>query len=224
MGTALQLWCAGLSLQWLLDLWRTGSQAHWLQWLQLKGSAAPWHVGSAQTRHQTCVPCTGRQLLTTELPAKSNTPIFTGTARVKFQPTISQLDCITWAPLFSSPSPLKCVTYLGGPRGAEPNGHLTALAYFRSKVIRYSSIIDSIMEDVWWCYVLQGSKWKIAHSPKLTLKFSSTIHKVLNKWCSIWYRNPHTQWNLRITELGPKQITKRKTVNHTSDKGLISKT
>lgn len=139
-GTALQLWRTGLSLQWLLDAWRAGSQAWGLQGLQLTGQAALRHVGSAQTRGWACVPCAGRRFLTTGLAGKSNTPIFTGTARVKFQPTISQLECIAWAPLLSLPSPLKCVTYLWGPGGAEPNGHLTALAYFRSKVIRYSSV------------------------------------------------------------------------------------
>ena len=118
------------------------------------GLTAPWHVGSAQTRDWTCVPCIGRRFLTTGLSGKSNTPIFTGTARVKSQPTISQFECATWARLFSLPSPLKCVTYLWGPSGAEPNGLLTALAYFRSEVIRYSSVSDSITEDVWWCYVL----------------------------------------------------------------------
>ena len=151
MEIALQLWRTGLSSQWLLDLC---SQAQGLQWLQLTGLAAPCHVGSAQTRDRTCVPCIGRQFLTTGLSGKYNTPIFTGTARVKPQPTISQFQCATWAPLFSLSSPLKCVTYLWGPSGAEPNGLLTALAYFKSEVIRYSPVSDSITEDVWWCYVL----------------------------------------------------------------------
>ena len=62
-----------------------------------------------------------------------DTSIFTGIAKVKFQPTVSQLDCITWAPLLSSPSPLKRVTYLLRSSGAGPNGHLTPPAYFRSK-------------------------------------------------------------------------------------------
>jgi len=33
-------------------------------------TGAPQHVGSSQIRDQTCVSCTGRQILTTELPGK----------------------------------------------------------------------------------------------------------------------------------------------------------
>ena len=33
------------------------------QYLWLRGLVAPQHVGSSQTRDQTCVPCTGRQIL-----------------------------------------------------------------------------------------------------------------------------------------------------------------
>lgn len=113
----------------LLSLWHTG-------WVSLLHGASYFPDQGSNT----WPPHWKRRFLTTGLAGKSNTPIFTGTARVKFQPTISQLECIAWAPLLSLPSPLKCVTYLWGPGGAEPNGHLTALAYFRSKVIRYSSV------------------------------------------------------------------------------------
>ena len=68
--------CVGFSLWRLLSLPGTGSiQAHELQQLRLPGPrvqtqqlwctgpVALWHVGSFQTRDQTCVPCSGRQSL-----------------------------------------------------------------------------------------------------------------------------------------------------------------
>jgi len=42
---------------------RAQAPEHGLQWLWLSGLVALWHVGSSQTRDQTCVPCTGRQIL-----------------------------------------------------------------------------------------------------------------------------------------------------------------
>ena len=74
--------CAGFLLQWLLLLRSTGSRCVGFsscgmraQQLQLMGSreqaqqlwrtglVTPRHVGSSQTRAQTCVPCTGRRIL-----------------------------------------------------------------------------------------------------------------------------------------------------------------
>ena len=50
------------SLRWLPLLRSTGSRAQ-AQQLWRMGLVAPWHVGSSQTRAQTCVPCTGRRIL-----------------------------------------------------------------------------------------------------------------------------------------------------------------
>ena len=80
-GDYSSLWCAAFSL-WLLLLWSMGSRhmgfsscGTWVQQLWLTGSraqaqqlwctgfVAPRHVGSSQTRDQTHVPCTGRQIL-----------------------------------------------------------------------------------------------------------------------------------------------------------------
>ena len=72
--TALQLWCLGFSLLWLLLLQSSGSR-HSLQYLRhtdsrapsqklwCMGFVAPRHVGSSWTRNQTHVPCIGRQIL-----------------------------------------------------------------------------------------------------------------------------------------------------------------
>ena len=49
------LWCASVSLPWLLLLWNTGSRH--------SGLVAPWHVESSQTRDRTCVLCIGRWIL-----------------------------------------------------------------------------------------------------------------------------------------------------------------
>ena len=76
------LWCVGFSLQWLLLLRSVGSRrtgfsscGTWAQQLWLMGPrvqaqqlwrmglVAPWHVGSSQTRAQTCVPCIVRWVL-----------------------------------------------------------------------------------------------------------------------------------------------------------------
>ena len=76
------LWCAGFSLWWLLLLRNMGfrctdfsscdtqAQQLWLavsraqaQQLWRPGLVASQHVGSSRTRDQTCVPCTGRQIL-----------------------------------------------------------------------------------------------------------------------------------------------------------------
>ena len=85
------LWCAGLSLWWLLLLQSTGSRCvgfsssgTWAQQLCLMGSraqaqqlwrtdlVAPQHVGYSWTRARTHVPCNGRQILnhctTSEVP------------------------------------------------------------------------------------------------------------------------------------------------------------
>ena len=78
---ALQLLCGGLSFLWFLLLQSTGSRlmgfsSHsvWAQQLWLQGSrvltqqlwcsglAGPWHVGSSQTRNQTCVHGIGRRI------------------------------------------------------------------------------------------------------------------------------------------------------------------
>ena len=69
------LQCTHFLLQWLL-LWQSmrsrarglssccsWAQEHWLSSLWSMGLVAPWHVGSSQTRDQTCVPCTARQIL-----------------------------------------------------------------------------------------------------------------------------------------------------------------
>ena len=51
------------ALWWLLLLWSSGSRVvRLLQWWHM-GSVALQHVGSSQTRNQTHVPCTGRQIL-----------------------------------------------------------------------------------------------------------------------------------------------------------------
>ena len=63
VGATLWLWCSGFSLQRLLLLLGTGWRVLRLQELWHMGSAAPQHVGSSQTRDQTHVPCTGRQIL-----------------------------------------------------------------------------------------------------------------------------------------------------------------
>ena len=72
-GGGCSLWCAVLSLQRLpgctariLGLWAqqsqlTGSRAQ-AQQLWCRGLAVPQHVRSSQTRDQTHVPCTGRQI------------------------------------------------------------------------------------------------------------------------------------------------------------------
>ena len=54
--------CAGFSLWWLLLLRSTGSRAR-AQYLWHTGLVAPQHMGSSQTRAQTCVPCIGRWIL-----------------------------------------------------------------------------------------------------------------------------------------------------------------
>ena len=77
------LQCAGFSLRWLLLLRSTGSRhvgfsscGTWAQQLWLAGLVAPRHVGSSQTRAQTCVPCIGRRILnhcfTKEAPSFMN--------------------------------------------------------------------------------------------------------------------------------------------------------
>ena len=58
VGAALQLWCAGFSLQ------SAGSRASRLQCLQLKSLVAVQQVGSSETRDRTPVPCIGRRILT----------------------------------------------------------------------------------------------------------------------------------------------------------------
>ena len=72
MASGVYSWlrCAGFSLRWLLLLRSTGSRhvgfsscGTWVQQLWHTGLVAPRHVGSSQTRAQTCVPCTGRQIL-----------------------------------------------------------------------------------------------------------------------------------------------------------------
>ena len=42
---------------------RCSSCSSWAQQLWCIGFAAPWHVGSSQTRDETCVPCIGRWIL-----------------------------------------------------------------------------------------------------------------------------------------------------------------
>ena len=68
--------CSGFSLQstgsrhagfsgcgtWAQQLRPTGSRAQ-AQQLWHTGLVVPWHVGSSQTRAQTCVPCIGRRIL-----------------------------------------------------------------------------------------------------------------------------------------------------------------
>ena len=81
-GVRSALWCAGLSLWWLLllqslgcrrtgfsscgmqaqQLWLAGSRAQ-AQQLWHMGPVAPRHVGSSQTRARTRVPCIGRRIL-----------------------------------------------------------------------------------------------------------------------------------------------------------------
>ena len=46
----------------LQQLWLAGCRAQ-AQQLWHMGLVVPWHVGSSRTRAQTCVPCTGRQIL-----------------------------------------------------------------------------------------------------------------------------------------------------------------
>ena len=81
------LWCMGFLLWWLPLLWSMGSRhvvfsscGTWTLELRLSscGSQAQfalWHVGSYQTRAQTCVPCIVRQILnhctTREVPKQS---------------------------------------------------------------------------------------------------------------------------------------------------------
>ena len=84
------LWYAGFSLWWLFLLLSTGARltgfscySTWAQWLQLPGTRAhaqqlwhtglvgPQHVGSSWIRDQTCVSCTGRQILPTKPSRKS---------------------------------------------------------------------------------------------------------------------------------------------------------
>ena len=77
VGPALQLCCAGFALQWLLLLQSMGSgcvgfrklqfmdSRAWAEQLWCTSLVAPWHVGSSWTKGQICVPCTGRQILTT---------------------------------------------------------------------------------------------------------------------------------------------------------------
>ena len=52
----------GFSLQYRLLLWSTGSRAQ-APWLWHMGLVAAQHVGSFWIRDQTCVFCTGRQIL-----------------------------------------------------------------------------------------------------------------------------------------------------------------
>ena len=56
------LQCKSFSLQWLLSLWFLSSRAQ-AQQSWHTGLVAPTHGGSSQTRDQTLVPCTGRQIL-----------------------------------------------------------------------------------------------------------------------------------------------------------------
>ena len=52
------LWCLGFSLWRLLLLWSTCFRVCTLQYSGCTGLVALWHVGSSQTRDQTCVPST----------------------------------------------------------------------------------------------------------------------------------------------------------------------
>ena len=61
--------CMGFSLWRRLLLQITGSRVHGLQWLWCL--VIPQHMGSSWTRDGTCVPCIGKQFLTTGPPGRS---------------------------------------------------------------------------------------------------------------------------------------------------------
>ena len=97
------LWCAGFSLWWLHLLQSMGSrcmgfsscgrraQYLWLagfraqaQQLWCMGLVALWHVGSSQTRAETCVLFTGRQILSPVPPEKSPCFLYFGPLNIPF--------------------------------------------------------------------------------------------------------------------------------------------
>ena len=73
--------CAGFPswqrLSWGVGSRRTGFSAcgRWVSSCGAQALAAPRHVGSSQTRDQTCVPCTGRRFLTHCAPREALNPL-----------------------------------------------------------------------------------------------------------------------------------------------------